>query len=40
MAQSVHKRKKQRDSASDTFFLYVAFHSAISAIMNFFKNDD
>ena len=39
MAQSVRKRKKERD-ASDTFFLYVAFHSAISAIANLFKHDD
>ena len=38
MAQSTYK-KKIRKEASDQFFLYVAFHSAFSAIANFFKED-
>jgi hypothetical protein len=38
MAQSNYKKKIRKD-ASDQFFLYVAFHSAFSAIVNFFKED-
>lgn len=33
------RRKKNRD-ADNTFFLYVAFHSAWTAIANFFNHDD
>ena len=38
MAQSTYKKRIRKD-ASDQFFLYVAFHSAFSAIVNFFKED-
>jgi len=38
MAQSTYK-KQQKKEASETFFLYVAFHSALSAIANLFKDD-
>ena len=34
------KRKKARSDARDEFFLYVAFHSAFTAIMNFFTDGD
>jgi len=37
MAQSTY-RKQARKDASDQFFLYVAFHSAWSAIVEFFNN--
>jgi len=39
MAQTTYK-KRQRKEASETFFLYVAFHSALTAIANLFKDDD
>tara|TARA_Y100000004_G_scaffold76219_1_gene85740 strand:- start:512 stop:640 length:129 start_codon:yes stop_codon:yes gene_type:complete len=42
MAQSTRRRKKTvyvNNSASNEFFLFVAFHSAINAITNFFKDD-
>ena len=39
MAQSTHK-KARRDDAKNEFFLYVAFHSAFTAILNFFKDGD
>ena len=32
-------KKKMRKESSDQFFLYVAFHSALSAVANFFKED-
>jgi hypothetical protein len=38
MAQSTYKKKAKKE-ASETFFLYVAFHSALSAIANLFKDD-
>ena len=38
MAQSTYKKRIRKD-ASDQCFLYVAFHSAFSAIVNFFKED-
>ena len=31
--------KKLKEESSDQFFLYVAFHSALSAVANFFKED-
>ena len=37
MTKSV--QKKRRSSSDDKFFLYVAFHSALTAIANFFKDD-
>jgi len=37
MTKSVQKRKQK--NTDDTFFLYVAFHSALTAIANFFKDD-
>jgi len=38
MAVSPSKRAKKKD-ADNTFFLYVAFHAAISAVVNLFKDD-
>ena len=38
MAQSTY-RKKAKKEATETFFLYVAFHSALTAIANLFKDD-
>ncbi len=32
-------RKKIKKDASDQFFLYVAFHSAWTAVANFFIDD-
>jgi len=32
-------RKKKKNDAENTFFLYVAFHSALTAIANLFKDD-
>jgi hypothetical protein len=32
-------KKKMKKESSDQFFLYVAFHSALSAVANFFKED-
>jgi len=37
MTKSVQK-KRQRNS-DDKFFLYVGFHSVLTAIANFFKDD-
>jgi len=37
MAQSVRRRKK--DDANEKFFLYIAFHSALTAVANLFKDD-
>ena len=37
MAQSTYKKSVKKE-ASDQFFLYVAFHSAITAVMNFFND--
>jgi len=36
MAQSTYRKQAKKD-ATDQFFLYVAFHSAWSAIIEFFK---
>jgi len=38
MAQTTY-RKKAKKEATDTFFLYVAFHSVFTAIANLFKDD-
>jgi len=38
MAQSTYKKVK-RDDAKNEFFLYVAFHSAFTALVNLFKDD-
>jgi hypothetical protein len=38
MAQSTYRKKVKKD-ASDQFFLYVAFHSAWTAVVNFFHHD-
>ena len=32
-------RKKKKNDAKEEFFLYVAFHAAFTAILNFFKDD-
>tara|TARA_S200002703_G_scaffold145043_1_gene139139 strand:+ start:1351 stop:1461 length:111 start_codon:yes stop_codon:yes gene_type:complete len=32
-------RRKKKDDGKNEFFLYVAFHSAFSAIFNLFKDD-
>lgn len=37
MAQSAYRKRMKKD-ASDQFFLYVAFHSAWTAVMNFFSD--
>ena len=37
MAQSTYRKKVKKD-VSDQFFLYVAFHSAWTTIMNFFND--
>ena len=37
MSQSAYCKKMKKD-ASDQFFLYVAFHSALTAVMNFFND--
>ena len=37
MAQSSHRKRMKKD-ASDQFFLYVAFHSAWTAFINFFND--
>ena len=39
MAQSVTRRKSSKKEATETFFLYVAFHSVFTAIANLFKDD-
>jgi len=33
------KRNKKRNDAREEFFLYIAFHSALTAFFNFFKDD-
>ena len=33
------KKRKQSNGAKEEFFLYVAFHSALTAIFNFFHHD-
>lgn len=38
MAQASVKRRKNRDQDSK-FFLYVAFHSALTAVFGLFKDD-
>ena len=37
MAQSTYKKQVKKE-ATDQFFLYVAFHSAWTAVMNFFSD--
>ena len=32
-------KSRTRATSSDQFFLYVAFHSAWTAVVNFFQND-
>jgi len=32
-------RKRKQSGAKEEFFLYVAFHSAFSALINLFKDD-
>jgi hypothetical protein len=39
MAQTAHRRKSAKKEATETFFLYVAFHSVFTAIANLFKDD-
>jgi len=39
MAQSTHK-KRAKEEATETFFLYVFFHSIFSAVANLFTDDD
>jgi hypothetical protein len=34
------KRRRVKNDAKDEFVLYVAFHSAFTAIMNFFTDGD
>ena len=36
---STARRKRKNYDAENTFFLYVAFHSALTAIANFFHHD-
>jgi hypothetical protein len=38
MAQTTYKKKANKE-ATDTFFLYVAFHSVFTALANLFKDD-
>lgn len=38
MAQTTYRKKSKRD-ASDQFFFYVAFHSAWTAVVDFFTGD-
>jgi len=38
MAQSTYRKRIRKDQKEE-FFLYVAFHSAFTALMNFFKDD-
>jgi len=38
MSQSTYKKKAKKE-ATETFFLYVAFHSVFTAISNLFKDD-
>jgi len=38
MAQSTYKKKAKKE-ATDTFFLYVAFHSVFTALANLFNDD-
>jgi len=38
MAQNIYKKQAKKE-ATETFFLYVAFHSALTAIANLFKDD-
>ncbi|AMO43102.1 hypothetical protein R1080702_093 [Cyanophage S-RIM32] len=38
MAQAPAKRRKDRDQDSK-FFLYVAFHSVLTAVFGLFKDD-
>ena len=37
MGQSAYRKRMKKD-ASDQFFLYVAFHSAWTAFINFFDD--
>jgi len=37
MSKSTYRKRMKKD-ASDQFFLYVAFHSAWTAVMNFFND--
>lgn len=39
MTKSTYKRKTKRDDGTETFALYVAFHSVWSAFVNLFKDD-
>ena len=36
---SVRNKSKKKNDTDNTFFLYVAFHSVISSIMNIFTDD-
>jgi len=36
---TITSKKKKRKDTENTFFLYVAFHSAFTAIANLFKDD-
>ena len=38
MAQTTYKKQAKKE-ATETFFLYVFFHSIFSSIVNFFTDD-
>jgi hypothetical protein len=38
MAQSTYKKRAKKE-ATETFFLYVFFHSILSGIINMFNDD-
>jgi hypothetical protein len=37
-SRSFYKKKSRRDDSTETFFLYVAFHSIWSSIANIFSD--
>jgi hypothetical protein len=39
MAQSTYKKRAKKE-ATETFFLYVFFHSIFSAVANLFRDED
>jgi len=39
MTRTAYKRKQKRDDSTETFALYVAFHSVWTSLINLFKDD-
>ena len=39
MTRTAYKRNQKRNDATETFALYVAFHSVWTSLINLFKDD-